>query len=170
METSRSRGDRYALSALRNKRASLTSEIVQLERQLRHRKESLGHVDATLRLLDPSVEIDAIPNKRLPKRLKLFRQGELGRLILGVLRNADTPQSTAAITRGVLAAGGHGESADDGTKGAREPHLPGEARNGAQERQWQGRAVAACLADQPQCAERTCHDYGDGYESRHLFF
>ena len=111
MESTRSRGDRYALSALRNKRASLASEIVQLKRQLRHRKESLGHVDATLRLLDPSVDIDAIPNRRRPKRIKLFRQGELGRLILGVLRNADTPQSTAAIVSGVLAAGGHGDRA-----------------------------------------------------------
>ncbi len=69
----------------------------------------MGHVDATLRLLDPSVEIDAIPNKRL-KGIKLFRQGELGRLIVGV-READTPVSTQAITTAVLKAGGHGESA-----------------------------------------------------------
>ena len=82
----RSRGDRYALSALHNKRASLASEIVQLERQLRHCREAMVHVDATLRLLDPSPEPEAIPNKRPPKRIKLFRQGELGRLILDVLR------------------------------------------------------------------------------------
>ena len=41
----RSRGDRYALSALKNKRAELASEIVGIERQLRHRREALGHVD-----------------------------------------------------------------------------------------------------------------------------
>jgi hypothetical protein len=52
----RSRGDRYALSALHNKRASLAYEIVQLERQLRHCREALVHVDPTLRLLDPSAE------------------------------------------------------------------------------------------------------------------
>jgi hypothetical protein len=33
--------------AVRNKRASPASEIVQWERQLRQRKKSLGHVDAT---------------------------------------------------------------------------------------------------------------------------
>ena len=55
----------------------------------------MGHVDATLRLLDPSIDIDQIPNKRLTRRIKLFRQGELGRLIVGVLRESDT-------------AGGHG--------------------------------------------------------------
>ena len=37
MESTRSRGDRYALSAPRNKRASIVSDIV------------LVHVDATLR-------------------------------------------------------------------------------------------------------------------------
>ena len=111
METSRSRGDRYALAALRDKRAVLASEIVQLERQLRHRKEALGHVDATLRLLDPSVDIDAIPTKRPRKRVKLFRQGELGRMIVGTLREADQPLSTQAITTAIIKAGGHGESA-----------------------------------------------------------
>jgi hypothetical protein len=51
----RSRGDRYALSALKDKRATLASEIIHLERQLRHRREMLVHVDATLRLLDESI-------------------------------------------------------------------------------------------------------------------
>ena len=111
MEQTRSRGDRYALSALRNRRASLASEIVHLERQLRARRESLGHVDATLRLLDPSIAIDAIPNKRTVKRIRLFRQGELGRLILGALRDANGPVSTAQIVKAILAAGGHGQSA-----------------------------------------------------------
>ena len=111
MEHTRSRGDGYALSALRNRRALLAAEIVQLERQLRSRKESLGHVDATLRLLDPAVDIDAIPNKRTVKRIRLFQQGELGRLILGVLRDANGPVSTVQIVRAILAAGGHGQSA-----------------------------------------------------------
>lgn len=111
MTHERSRGDRYALSALRNKRATLASEIVDLERQIRHRRDSLVHVDATLKLLDPSIEVEAIPNKRLPKRIKLFRQGELQRLILGALRKASGPLPTAEIVTAVLAAGGHGESA-----------------------------------------------------------
>jgi hypothetical protein len=62
-------------------------------------------------MLDPSIEIEAIPNKRLPKRVKLFRQGELGRLILGTLRDADGPLTTAAIVGAVLDAGGHGDGA-----------------------------------------------------------
>jgi hypothetical protein len=103
---SRCRGDRYALSALRNKRASIASEIVQLERQLRHLKESLVHVDATLLLLDPEANPEAIPNKRHVKRIKLFRQGELGRMILDVLRDAPGELATAEIVTAILVAGG----------------------------------------------------------------
>ena len=69
MAYERSTGDRYALSALRNKRANLASEIVSLERQIRHRREALVHVDATLRLLDDTIDLEAIPKKRLPKNI-----------------------------------------------------------------------------------------------------
>lgn len=130
METTRSRGDRYALSALRNKRATLASDIVQLERKLRHCRESLVHVDATLRLLDSTSEPEAIPNKRPAKRIKLFRQGELGRMILGTLREADQPLRTADIVTAIIAKGGHGESARRALGGRVRGNLAYLARNG----------------------------------------
>ncbi len=105
-------GNRYALSALRNKRAVLAGEIVQLNRQLRSRREALVHVDATLKLLDPSIKIDTIANKRPPKRVKLFRQGELGWHIMDALRpSGPKGLSTAEIATSVLKAGEHGEEA-----------------------------------------------------------
>jgi len=105
------KGNRYALAALKDKRATIASEIVQLERQLRHLRESLVHVDATLRLLDDSIEPGDIRPKRAPRRIKLFRQGELGRMILGALRDAQGELSTAQIVTALLEAGGHGEGA-----------------------------------------------------------
>lgn len=108
----RTRGDRYALAALKNRRSSLASEIEQLERQIRHRRDLLVHVDATLKLLDPSIEVDAIPTKRPQKRIKLFRQGELGRTIIDIIRRSpDGSASSAEITTELLAIGGHGEEA-----------------------------------------------------------
>lgn len=105
------KGNRYALSALTKRRGELASEIVELERKLRHRKELLVHVDATLKLLDPSIEVEAVPNRRL-KRVKLFRQGELGRAIRDALRVAGgRPLSTAEIVEHVIAMGGHGPEA-----------------------------------------------------------
>ena len=102
----------HAMAALKNTRATIASEIVQLERQLRHRREHLVHVDATITLLDPSVSVEGIPNKRPRKRIKLFRQGELGRMILDAIRQADgEPMSTSEIVGAVLEAGGHDEGA-----------------------------------------------------------
>jgi len=47
----------------------------------------------------------------IPKRIKVFPQGELGRMILDALRNAERPLATAEIVSALLAAGGHGEGA-----------------------------------------------------------
>lgn len=105
------KGSRYALSALKNKRATIASEIIQLERQVRHRKDMLSHVDATLKILDPSIEIDTIPNKRLPKKVNLFRAGELGRLVRDALRQSGGEASTQGIVAYIIAAGGHGPEA-----------------------------------------------------------
>jgi hypothetical protein len=66
---------------------------------------------ATVTPCHPSVEIDAIPSKRIVKRIRLFRQGELGRLILSVMRNANSPIGTHAIVTAIIKAGGHGPGA-----------------------------------------------------------
>ena len=78
---------------------------------MRARKESLGHVDATLRLLDPAYDAGTVKPRRIPQRIRLFRQGELGRLILGALRDGGGELSTAQIVASVITAGGHGDGA-----------------------------------------------------------
>jgi hypothetical protein len=67
----------------------------------------LGHVDATLRLLDPSVNAKEIPNKRYPKRVRLFSQGELGRSSGGYGTATASQVTTAAVVTAILKAGGH---------------------------------------------------------------
>jgi len=104
-------GNRYALHALKNKRGQLASEIVELKLKLRNRKKSLDHVDASLQLLDPSIETDKLPAKR-PKRIRLFRHGELNRMIMGAFREADKDTlSLAEIVSYILAQGGLSEDA-----------------------------------------------------------
>lgn len=71
----------------------------------------LIHVDATLRLLDPSIEVAAIPRRRPPQRIRLFRQGELGRMIIDAIRRNGGEASMHEIVTSLLAAGGHGEDA-----------------------------------------------------------
>ena len=101
------KGNRYALAALRDKRAALASEIVQLERQLRHRRDMLVHVDATLKILDPDVDVSGIPSRR-PKRVMLFRQGELTRAVLDAMREHDRPVALVEIVTAIMKAKGLG--------------------------------------------------------------
>ncbi len=106
------KGNRYAIGALKQKRATIASEIVQIERQLRHKREQLVHVDASLCLLDPDANPDAIPNKRIVKHVNLFRQGELSRLIMTAFRNSDgQPISAREIVDSILKEQGLGEEA-----------------------------------------------------------
>jgi hypothetical protein len=109
--TERDKGNKYALAALKGQRGSLAGEIVTLQKRLAWAQEQIRHVDAALQLLDPQLFPDLIPAKRPQKRIKLFRQGELGRLIVDSLRRAGKPLGTHAVVTAVLTAGGHGESA-----------------------------------------------------------
>ena len=104
-------GNKYALAALKDKRASLAGEIKLMKTQLADRQEQLAHVDATIKILEPSYDVESIPLKRPLKRVKLFRHGELGRLIIDVLRRAGKPLGTHVIVTGLMAAQGHDESA-----------------------------------------------------------
>ena len=115
---------------------------MDLERQLRHRRESLVHVDATLRILDPEIQPGEIPNARLSKRVKLFGQGQLGRLILDAFRTSGgEPIPTAYIVDSVLAAGGHGDGARRAVSGRVRGNLAYLERRGKIEKLGDGRVA-----------------------------
>jgi hypothetical protein len=95
--------NRYALRALKDRRAEIAGEICQLKIQLKTRKLQLVYIDASILLLDPSVDLDKLPAKRTIKHVRLFKRGELGRLILGALREANGgPLGTHDITAAVI--------------------------------------------------------------------
>jgi hypothetical protein len=103
------KSNRYAIAALKDRRATMAGEIEQFKEAIRHREEQLTHLDATLRVLDPAYRADTIPPKRL-RRVKLFGGGELNRLILDALRKADgKPQTNVEIAKAIVAAKGYGE-------------------------------------------------------------
>lgn len=85
--------NRYALAAIRERRAELAGEITQLESRLRHPRESLVHVDGTLRLFDTDADPSTIPLKRPYKRVKLFGASK-NRMVLDALRKGGRPMKT----------------------------------------------------------------------------
>ena len=63
-------GNRYAVAALNERRASIDGELRECERRLPYLRETLGHLDATLAVFDPDGNPKAIKAKRPYKRVK----------------------------------------------------------------------------------------------------
>jgi hypothetical protein len=103
-------GNKYALAALRERRAEVSGEILQLQSRLRHLRASLCHLDASLAILDPERDPKAIPNKRV-RRVKLFGQGKLNRMVMDALREGARPMTTLEITEAICARLSYGEAA-----------------------------------------------------------
>ncbi len=104
------KGNQYAIHALKDRRATLAGEVKQFKDAIRHREEQLAHLDACLRVLDPSYRSDTVPPKRL-RQVKLFGAGELNRLILDAMRRAGKPMTPAEIARSIIEAKGYGDPA-----------------------------------------------------------
>lgn len=104
-------GSRYALTALKNQRGRLAGEIDRYKRKLAWAETQIRNVDATLHLLEPLADPAPVPPERPQKRIKLFRQGELYRLVMDALRRAGGPIALREIVTAVIRAGGLSEEA-----------------------------------------------------------
>jgi hypothetical protein len=123
----------FAISALARKRAELAGEIQAAEVRLRELRANLAHVDATIRLFAPDYPIAQItPKKPQPERPVLFEKGELGRMILDILRTAAEPMTVVQIASEVMVRLGMTED-----RGARE-FLESRVDRGLRRQQEQG--------------------------------
>jgi len=104
------RGNRYALAALKRQRGETAGRIVELKKKLEWAEQQLVHLDSTLKIFDPQAKPDQIPTAR-PKRMKLFKQGELSGTLIDALRKAGCPISTEELVTAVLAKGEYNEDA-----------------------------------------------------------
>ncbi len=103
-------GNRYAIAALRERRAELSGEIARIESRLRTLRTSIGHLDASLAILDPERDPKAIPSKRT-RRVKLFGHGKLNCMVMDALREGARPMTTLEITKAICAKLSYGEAA-----------------------------------------------------------
>jgi len=99
----------HVLSGLIAKRAELAGKIESMQREMRELVAAIGHVDASIRLFDPSVDLEDIKPK-LPPRFQAFK-GEVARLILNALREAGKPLPVSDLT--LIVAAGRGINPDD---------------------------------------------------------
>lgn len=99
----------HVLAGLIAKRAELAGRIEMLQREMRELVDAINHVDASIRLFDPNVDLEDIKPK-LPPRNVAFK-GEISRLVLNALRKAGKPLPTSELT--LIVATGRGISVDD---------------------------------------------------------
>ena len=89
-------GNKYAEAALKHRRALIAGEIESLTSQIKRKRKQLEVLDATLQIFDPAYDGKGVKTKRY-QRAPLFKQGELGRTILDVLREAGGPLAAHEI-------------------------------------------------------------------------
>lgn len=90
------------IDGLREKRSELAEVMKTLEQQLAGHLASLAHLDATMRLFDPTFGAEEVCPRRPRSRSAWFRPGECLRLIYDVLRDAPAPVTTRELAERMM--------------------------------------------------------------------
>lgn len=104
------KGNQYAIAALKHRRAKLMGEIKSLQDQAAWKQRQLEHVDGALEIFG-ATDPEKIKPVKAYKRVMLFKQGELSRLVRDVLRRAKKPLTTPEVVRAVMTDQDHDEAA-----------------------------------------------------------
>lgn len=92
----------HTVSGLLAKRAEMAGLVEALQDQLRQAMIDLDHVDCTLLLFDPNLDLSEIKPKPLPPRHHAFK-GQVTRAILAMLRTSGEPMDARTITLQLMA-------------------------------------------------------------------
>ena len=103
--------NKYAMAAMKQRRATIAGEIVATKSKLRHLKDALENIDATIRIFAPGFDPASVGAKRPRKRSKAFGAGDLSRLVLNALRGHGKPMATLDVIAAINAQLGFDEAA-----------------------------------------------------------
>lgn len=95
-------GYNLTIHGLLRKRGELSSEVDALRNQLGELLSALDHVDATIRVFKPDIDIEDLPERPAPPPNAAFR-GEVQRFLLHMLKAADRPLSTSQLAESIMA-------------------------------------------------------------------
>lgn len=94
--------DSHVLTGLVRKRAELAGQIEGAQTSLRQLIIDLDHMDATLRLFKPDIDLEDIRPKPLPPRHSAFR-GEVARIVFDTLWQSQESMTTRDLAMHVMA-------------------------------------------------------------------
>lgn len=89
--------DPHVISALREKRAELSGELIAAERRILQLHDDISSLDRTIRVFDPTAELHTIRPILRRKKPTLIPRGQCSRAILDMLRQADNPMTAREI-------------------------------------------------------------------------
>jgi hypothetical protein len=90
------------LAGLVEKRAEIAGQISHTRATLRQLIIDLDHVDAAIRIFDPSYDVESIRQK-IPSAAHRAIRGDMTRATLDALRDAPGPMTTKELARHVMA-------------------------------------------------------------------
>ena len=92
----------YMVTGLVKRRAELAGELNACHERLRQLVNDLEHLDATLRLVAPDYEVEAIRPKAFRPPDDWSKRGQMSRLVLSIVRQAREPLTTREIAAQML--------------------------------------------------------------------
>ncbi|MGH6888444.1 MAG: hypothetical protein ACREHF_04495 [Rhizomicrobium sp.] len=87
----------HVVTGLIEKRREIAGRIEDLQRQMRQAVCDLDHVEASIRLFKPDIDLDEIMPRPVPPPHAAFK-GEVTRIILDTLRRTTRPLTTRDLT------------------------------------------------------------------------
>jgi hypothetical protein len=89
------------VQGLIRKRAEMAGQVTALQAQLGALIAAMSHIDASIRVFKPEIELDDLPERLAPAPFTGFR-GEIQRFLLDELRTANHPLSTFDLAERVM--------------------------------------------------------------------
>lgn len=87
------------VSGLLSKRAELLSMLEHFACEVDRLNDEIKHLDLTIKLFAPEMDLRTLPPKRFVETNKIFRQGESNRAVLEVLREAGGTLNTQQVAQ-----------------------------------------------------------------------
>jgi hypothetical protein len=89
------------VQGLIRKRAEMAGQVTALQARLGELIAAMSHIDASIRVFRPDIELDDLPERLAPAPFTGFR-GEIQRFLLDELRKANHPLSTFDLAKRVM--------------------------------------------------------------------
>lgn len=102
----------HVVTGLLTLRSELIGKIEYAHKQIAKFNSDITHIEATIKLISPNLNLSTNKPKEYRVRLSPFRNGEVPVLILDILRQSDMPLSTSEIAHGIAKARGLPEDKD----------------------------------------------------------